>query len=90
MPRPVHSHFVDYDQPGTRQVRALCGVLVARKEGTATPTCLTCRDLLLYRDRLVEDLVRPGQRVTPDIPGHAVKCTCRACFDAWFQQRVRP
>ena len=85
MPRPVHSHFVDYDQPGVRQVRALCGVLVARKEGTATPTCMKCRDLLLYRDRIVEDL----QRGVITGVEHAGGCQCRACFDAWFKNRAR-
>lgn len=56
MPRTVDTHFVDFNQPGKRSARALCGALVALKEGTVTPTCMKCRDLLLYRDGIVDAL----------------------------------
>jgi len=85
-PRPVHTHFVDFDQPGTRSARTLCNILIDRREAVSTPTCERCRDLLLYRDRIVEDL----QRGVITGVEHAGGCQCRACFDAWFKNRARP
>jgi hypothetical protein len=37
------THFVDYDAPGLRLARALCGTLVDRRTDHAlTPTCPAC------------------------------------------------
>lgn len=44
-PEPI-SHFVDYDQPGRRQSRALCGLSVDRyTQHRNEPTCPTCKRL---------------------------------------------
>jgi hypothetical protein len=41
------SHFVEYDRPGTRLSRALCGRLVDRhRDHTTEPTCPECRAAL--------------------------------------------
>jgi len=58
MPRPEHTHCVDYDQPGKRWARAVCGVLVYRADAVTTPTCGRCLQVLAYRDQLIEALTR--------------------------------
>jgi len=41
---PKETHFVNYDQPGQRLARALCGKLVdPRTEHSPEPSCATCQ-----------------------------------------------
>jgi hypothetical protein len=47
------THYCDYDAPGKRLVRALCGRLIQRREHVNDPTCERCRQALAYRDRMV-------------------------------------
>jgi hypothetical protein len=47
------SHYVDWDVPGKRLVRALCGDLISRRDHTNDPTCDTCRRVLADRAKQV-------------------------------------
>jgi len=87
--RPAHTHFVDFDQPGTRTARALCYALVERRAAVADPTCPRCRDLLLYRDRIVEGLAAGIVDGVARAHPHGAGCSCTECFAAWLDNRDR-
>jgi hypothetical protein len=46
----ILSHYVVWDAPGGRLVRALCGLLIRRREHANAPTCPTCAQLLAERE----------------------------------------
>ena len=46
----ILSHYVIWDAPGGRLVRALCGLLIRRREHANQPTCPTCAKLLAARE----------------------------------------
>jgi hypothetical protein len=46
----ILSHYVLWDAPGGRLVRALCGLLIRRREHANAPTCPTCAQLLAARE----------------------------------------
>jgi hypothetical protein len=48
-----HSHYCDWDMPGTRLVRALCGTLIARRDHQTQPTCPVCLKILADREKSV-------------------------------------
>jgi hypothetical protein len=52
-PSPVLTHYCLWDAPGKRLVRALCGVLIARRDHTNEPTCPDCQAELAERERSV-------------------------------------
>jgi hypothetical protein len=45
----IVSHYCDWDAPGTRLVRALCGILIRRREHVNEPMCPGCRSVLARR-----------------------------------------
>jgi len=47
-PTPA-THFCDWDMPGGRLVRALCGALIRRRDHDNEPTCATCQAVLAER-----------------------------------------
>jgi hypothetical protein len=53
MPTPRVTHYCDWDVPGVRWVRALCGAIIARREHSNTPTCPTCAAVLARREHEV-------------------------------------
>ena len=50
-------HYCDWDSPGGRVVRALCGALIRRVEHTNQPTCQLCQHILAERERDVTQSV---------------------------------
>jgi hypothetical protein len=46
----IVTHYVVWDQVGGRLVRALCGLLIRRREHANQPTCPTCAKLLAERE----------------------------------------
>jgi len=40
------THYVWWDEPGRRLVRAACGRLIARREHVNEPTCPDCRRIV--------------------------------------------
>jgi hypothetical protein len=46
----IVSHYCDWDAPGQRLVRALCGILIRRREHVNHPTCPVCAKLLAARE----------------------------------------
>jgi hypothetical protein len=48
-PTPA-SHYCDWDAPGDRLVRALCGTLIRRRDHANAPTCATCQAVLIERE----------------------------------------
>lgn len=48
---PPDTHYCDWDAPGGRLVRALCGQLMKRKSHANDPTCPNCRAGLQHRER---------------------------------------
>lgn len=51
-PRPHYTHYVDWDAPGFRWVRAVCNALMSRDQHTNDPTCPHCQDVLAFRARM--------------------------------------
>ena len=47
------SHYCDWDAPGRREVRALCGAWMRRTDHANLPTCDACRAELARRDTMV-------------------------------------
>jgi hypothetical protein len=47
------THYCDWDVPGKRQVRAICGELIQRRDHTNEPTCPNCQAELAERARSV-------------------------------------
>lgn len=50
-PPPATTHYCQWDAPGRRVVRALCGVLIKRTEHRNDPTCTTCQAAIDQRER---------------------------------------
>ena len=46
----LRSHYCDWDAPGGRLVRTLCGVLIQRRAHATVPTCPTCAQALARRE----------------------------------------
>jgi hypothetical protein len=54
--QPV-THACRWDEPGRMKVRALCGILIRRREHTNDPTCVTCqRELAAHETADPRDL----------------------------------
>jgi hypothetical protein len=47
---PPLTHYCLYDMPGGRLVRALCGLLIYRREHSNEPTCPECLAELCERN----------------------------------------
>jgi hypothetical protein len=52
---PIVTHWIPWDARGRRLVRALCGVLLARRDHANDPTCPECRRLLDYLNAMLFD-----------------------------------
>ena len=48
---PEPTHYVWWDQPGGRYVRAICGRLIRRRDHVNEPSCPHCQQILAERDR---------------------------------------
>jgi hypothetical protein len=49
----IVTHYCQWDAPGGRLVRALCGILIRRREHANVPTCPVCAKLLAEREAAV-------------------------------------
>lgn len=52
-PPPATTHYCQWDAPGRRVVRALCGAIMKRAQHENEPTCPTCRAGLALREKLL-------------------------------------
>jgi hypothetical protein len=50
-PTPRLSHYCDWDVPGKRLVRSICGLLIYRDEHANAPTCPECQLVLAAREQ---------------------------------------
>jgi hypothetical protein len=54
-PERDYTHYCDWDEPGNRLVRALCGRIIQRRHHVSKPTCPQCQEGLAYRERESQD-----------------------------------
>jgi len=45
-----HSHFCDWDAPGRLVVRAVCGILIRRRDHADAPSCPVCQKVIRRRE----------------------------------------
>jgi hypothetical protein len=60
------THFCDWDAPGGRTVRAICGTIIRRRDHQNEPTCTKCQAVLV--DREAEAIIVEGEMATGPWP----------------------